>query len=137
MNDDATPSSGSDHGAEEQELCVQCMTGNRPGSHFCRNCGAPLSSYAATGPFESLFAEGHLYRRAAEQPQRLIVVVGIWVIFGLAAAGGTLMAVMTWDTGNPFELLVGLGLTAVSVLLIWKTTKNYRNRPVVNPVEDG
>ena len=61
----------------EEELCMRCMAANIPGSHFCRPCGAPMSSYAATGPYESLFAEGHLYGTAAEQPRRLVVVLGM------------------------------------------------------------
>jgi len=114
--------------AGEQELCTQCMTGNPPGLHFCRNCGAPLSSYAATGPFESLFAEGHVYRRAAEQPQRFIVVLGIWLIFGFTALAGATIVFMGWNVGNRLGVLAGLVMLAISVFLIGKTTRNYRNR---------
>ena len=89
----------------EQELCIECMAGNRPGSHFCCKCGAPLTSYAATGPFESLFAEGHIYRKATDRPHRFIIVLGIWLIFGTMTSAG-----------------------ANSVVLIAKTTHNYRKR---------
>src|SRR3954464_10914584 len=56
--------------AEEKQLCANCMFPNYPEAHFCAKCGAPLSSYASTGPFESLFAEGHVYRQATEQPRK-------------------------------------------------------------------
>lgn len=125
------------HEAGEQELCTQCMTGNPPGSHFCAECGAPLSSYAATGPFESLFAEGHLYRRATERPQRIIVVFGIWLIFGLMTLAGVMIALMSWDMGLWFGVLAGLGLLTVSLLLIGKTTKNYRNRSLTTSQDNG
>ena len=115
---------------EEKELCTQCMTDNHPGSPFCQSCGAPLSSYAATAPFESLFAEGHVYRRAAEQPQRLIVVLGMWVIFGMTALGGVTITVMSWEMDSLFGVLTGIGLLAISLFLIGKTTKNYLHRPV-------
>lgn len=111
----------------EHELCIQCMTANAPGSHFCRRCGAPLSSFAATGPFEALFAEGHLYRRAAEQPRRLIVVVGIWLIFGFVGSTGALMAFTGWETGGRFGVVTGIALLVFSVVLIGKTTLNFRN----------
>lgn len=123
MNEDSTPVP--DSAQEEEELCTQCMTGNRPGTHFCSKCGAPLSSYAATGPFESLFAEGHLYRRAAEQPQRLVVVLGIWLIFGIMAAGGALLLATSWNPVNYPGVLTGIGMLAISVALIAKTTRNY------------
>src|SRR3954464_15103851 len=71
--------------AEEKQLCANCMFPNYPEAHFCAKCGAPLSSYASTGPFESLFAEGHIYRQATEQPRKLVVVFGIWLIFGIPA----------------------------------------------------
>src|SRR3954451_837470 len=67
--------------SEEKQLCLSCMAPNEPTAHFCAKCGAPLSSYASTGPFESLFSEGAVYRQAAERPRSFIVVLGIWLIF--------------------------------------------------------
>jgi hypothetical protein len=128
MSADTNGTSEGAQAIEEQELCTQCMTGNRPGTNFCRKCGAPLSSYAATGPFESLFAEGHVYRRAAEQPQRLIVVLGMWSIFGIMALAGATIAATGWDLGYRFGVPFGVGLLFVSLFLIAKTTKNYRKR---------
>lgn len=49
---------------EESEICISCVHTNSPGTHFCEHCRTPLSSYAATGPFECLFAEGDLWRKA-------------------------------------------------------------------------
>lgn len=118
----------------EQELCIQCLTGNRPGATFCRTCGAPLSSFASTGPFERLFAEGHVYRRATESPRRLMVVLGMWVIFGGMALLGAVMVAMGWEEGDRLGILPGLGLAILSVIIIAKTTANYcgRNRSTGN-----
>ncbi len=113
---------------EEHELCTQCLTGNQPGSDFCCKCGAPLSAYAAIGPFERLFAEGHVYRRASEQPQRLIVVVGMWIIFGGMALGGAAVAAMGFESGDAVSILPGLALLTFSAVIITKTTRNYRRR---------
>lgn len=128
MSDDLYPNPDVVQRTVEHELCIQCMTDNRPGSHFCRQCGSPLSSYAATGPFERLFAEGHLYRRATEQPQRLIVVLGVWVIFGAMSLAGIAIITENRNTGNHLGILAGIGLLLVSASLVAKTTKNYRNR---------
>jgi len=100
------------------------MFPNDPSAHFCKKCGAPLSSYASTAPFEHIFAEGHAYRQAAEQPRRLIVVLGIWVIFGTTATAG--IAFIALGKGGGFvRLLIGTCLIAVSLTMIWKTTRNY------------
>ena len=109
---------------DEKQLCVSCVFPNDPEAHFCVKCGAPLSSYAATGPFERIFAEGHVYRQAAERPRSLIVVVGIWVIFGAMALTGVVLVAA--GRGSGFVLLViGALLLVFSIVMIAKTTRNY------------
>jgi hypothetical protein len=83
-----------------------------------------LTSYAATGPFESLFAEGHVYRQAAERPRSFIVVLGIWIIFGAIALTGVVMVAVGRDSGFGF-VLVGALMLAVSLVMIVKTTRNF------------
>jgi len=113
--------------ANEQQLCVSCLTPNDPAAHFCLKCGAPLSSYASTGPFESLFAEGSVYRSAAERPQKLIVVLGIWLIFGMMTLAGVLLIVTGRATGLVYSIGGGIML-AIAPVMIWKTTRNYLAR---------
>lgn len=122
--------------ADEKQLCLSCVFPNEPSAHFCSKCGAPLSSYAATGPFEQLFAEGHIYRQAAERPRRLIVVLGIWLIFGMMGLTGFGVALAGRDMGFGFRALGGL-MMAVSVVLVWKTTRNYLTRSKVDVEHDG
>jgi ribosomal protein L40E len=120
----------------EQQLCISCVAPNDPKAHFCGKCGAPLTSYAATAPFEHLFAEGHVYRQAAERPQRLIVVLGIWLIFGGLALTGIGLLVMSRELGGKY-LIGGMFMSAISGAIIWKTTRNYLNRnSKISPVED-
>jgi hypothetical protein len=107
---------------EEKQLCVSCVFPNDPEAHFCAKCGAPLSSYAATGPFERIFAEGHVYRQAVERPRRLIVVIGIWMIFG--PIGLTAVLLVASD-GGPALVLLAILMLAVSLAMIGKTTRNY------------
>jgi hypothetical protein len=111
--------------SDEKQLCLNCLFPNEAASHFCVECGAPLTSYAATGPFEHLFAEGHAYRQAAERPRKLIVVLGIWLVFGMMGlAGATLLA-----NALALEFFGGAFFLLVSSAIIWKTTYNYLNRP--------
>ena len=110
----------------ERELCRTCLEPNEPGATFCKDCGAPLSSYAATGPFETLLTEGHLYRQAAEHPQKLIVVLGMWVIFGFTAvAGVAAFSVNLPRSGSVGAEILGLGMFGISCAILWRTTRNY------------
>ena len=112
---------------EENELCLGCMFPNDPASHFCAKCGAPMTSYAATGPFESLFAEGHAYRQAAEQPRSVIVVLGVWLLFGLMACGSLVMLIAGRDV-EIGQKVFSSAMFVFSVVLIWRTTWNYLAR---------
>lgn len=112
----------------EQQVCPGCVTLNDPDAHFCIKCGAPLSSYAATAPFESLFAQGHVYRQASEQPRNWIMVAGIWLIFGGLALVGLSLIVWGRESQSPVMTVGGaLAFTAAAVL-IFKTTRNYLAR---------
>jgi hypothetical protein len=74
---------------QELEVCISCLKTNVPGTHFCGHCGTPLTSYAATAPFESIFAEGDLWRKAVSQgrwsrPVRFLIIgFLIFMILGL------------------------------------------------------
>ena len=121
---DPEPSNPLPNPGAEKQLCVSCMFPNEPQAHFCTKCGAPLTSYAATGPFESMFAEGHVYRQAAERPHRFIVVLGIWLIFAAIAFIGVVMI----QAGVRFMfgfVVVGAILISLSLMMIVKTTRNY------------
>jgi hypothetical protein len=118
--------------SEEKQLCIRCMMPNDPAAHFCAECRAPLSSYASTGPFESLFAEGAVYHEAAARPRRLIVVAGVWLIFGPAIFTGLAIvfgASFKWYNApvalTYFGVPGGMAIIAISGAMIWKTTKNF------------
>jgi len=114
--------------SDEKQLCTSCTTPNEPNANFCIKCGAPLSSYANIAPFERLFAEGFIYRQAAENPRKLIVVLGIWFIFGLMALGGMLVIGLSQGSGSGstiISVLIGSAMTLFSLVMIWKCTQNY------------
>ena len=49
---------------QETETCFSCLGTNTPGTHFCKHCGTPLTSYATIGPIEHCFAFGDFIRKA-------------------------------------------------------------------------
>ncbi len=83
-----------------------------------------MTSYSTTGPMEQLFAEGHAYRQAAEQPRRFIVLLGIWMIFGTSAFLGVAWAEYGAAT-NLVWLILGTVTSVLSVVMIVKTTRSY------------
>jgi hypothetical protein len=110
--------------SDQKQLCLSCLAANEVSANFCAKCGAPLTSYASTGPFESLFAGGAVYRQAATHPRKLIVVVGVWLIFGTVILSG--LTVLNGPlAGKYFGAAGGLVMIAVSGAMIWKTTRNY------------
>ena len=80
------------------------------------------------GPYESIFAEGFIYRQAAERPRSLIVVLGIWIIFGVMAA----VSVVFLFTGDVVMIVMGAFALPVSLIMLWKTTKNYLTRKKID-----
>jgi len=91
-----------------------------------------MTSYASTGPFEHLFAEGYVYRQAVGRPRRPIVIIGVWMIFGpMAAIGAFLLA--TSRQGGISDILLGASILIISILVIWRATRQYlvRRQPGV------
>lgn len=124
----------SDPEPEEKQLCTSCGAPNVPSAHFCARCGAPLSSYACMGPFESIFAEGFIYRQAVERPRSLIVVIGMWLLFGTMAVAGAITIAMQ---AGIISDLIGAGIAAVSAIMLWKTTRNYLRRKEIDRKSDA
>lgn len=109
--------------AGEKQLCLSCTARNEPEAHFCAECGAPLTSYASTAPFERIFAEGSVYRKATDSPQSFIVVFGVWLICLPLAVGGLIL--LFSPVGGLFLSLISVLLICFSVTFIWKSTRNY------------
>ncbi len=106
----------------DKQLCLGCLAPNSSLANFCGDCGAPLTGYAATGPFERVLAEGHLYREAIQRPRSWIVVAGVWLLFAPMAGAG-ILAVLTMPQ-KP-DMVWGGFLTAFSVVVLWKTTRRF------------
>ena len=124
MKTEPHPTSENTADAEGSPLCLGCLTPNHSSANFCVKCGAPMTSYAASGPFECLFAEGHVYRQAAEKPKNLVVVLGVWLIFGVMGLGGLFIAIVGSSSGVS-SVLLGAFLFLISLAMIWRSTRSY------------
>lgn len=116
--------------SEGKQLCKSCAALNDPDADFCIKCGAPLSAYSTMGPYETILAQGFIYREAAERPRRFIVVLGIWLIFLPQAIGGVVMIgvdpSLYWDIISGAMIFISLGI-------IGRSTSNYFAHRRPNP----
>jgi hypothetical protein len=117
----------------ERVLCPKCLLSNTPSAAFCADCGAPIGMVSTVDPMQLIQAEGFAYRSAVDGPPKLIVLLGMWVIFGPMLIAG------------PFVLFEGpvrssetLTLTLValaSAVVLYRTTRNYyvKSRSSIQP----
>jgi hypothetical protein len=96
---------------DEQIACPHCLTINHPLSYFCITCMTPLTSHAAIDPIYRIFAQGNTYQKAAAKPANFLVVLGMWLIFGLQ------IPFMLWGF---FGSLSGTDVTQGAYLISYK-----------------
>jgi hypothetical protein len=127
-------------------LCPRCLEPIPLGANFCNRCSTPLTFHAATGPYESVFAEGFAYREAANNPRKPIILIGMWLLWGpgflvsLCMFGFALVTCQ--EARNIFEALAMLLVTGAclwfTATLLFRTTKNYyRIRDESEPEEEA
>jgi len=115
----------------DRVLCPSCLTENVDGEPFCKKCGAPIGFGATYGPYESVLAQGHALRQAAEGRPKLVILLGTWLLFGPVVAIG--LAAISFimfspEPGNtPDAIFVGLfgSLTALNIAILYRVTKNH------------
>ena len=125
-NEAAPPTTEAPEGGD-RIVCPGCLTEQNEGPHFCVACGAPLTAFAAVGPFERIHAQGYAYRRATSGPTSLIVVIGMWLICfpSIIAATAVITTLPAAGTiGILSMMLVGIFCAAYGTLL-YRVTKNY------------
>jgi len=135
-----------------QPLCPRCLEPLPAGVDFCPKCQVSLTVKATTDPYQGLLSERFAYREAAENPQKAIVVIGMWLLWGPRLLIGTAleMGFVVASVGALFEILIEDELTIAAVLetvvvfalaavclgfgllvsgkLLYKTTRNYFRR---------
>lgn len=114
--------------------CPSCQAFNKPFAAFCEQCRTPLGATATLDPMNVIQAEGHLFRRALEGRPKLIVLLGVWVIFfpTLAVSGFSAVSLIIVRRG-PSDFVffwVSIGLAFLSALILYRITLNYLTLPL-------
>ena len=96
-----------------------------------------MTSYSGLGPYEQLFAEAQARQRAGEQPRKLIVVLGTWLLLSMEVLCVAGVLFIGLDMAWPYVLVCTFGILLFSLVMILKTTRSYFNRPRVDEERDS
>ena len=113
---------------KDKALCPNCLTANDPKADFCHKCATPMSTHATIDPIASIWARGDTWRKAVERPTKLIVLLGMWAIFGIPMLVYLFLIATIRNIVSPHPVIVFGTLTALIVLhaaILLKATKNY------------
>ncbi|MCL4177492.1 MAG: hypothetical protein KJ072_07065 [Verrucomicrobia bacterium] len=66
--------------------------------------------------------------RGSEPPQKLVIVVGVWLIFGTTALAAIAAVFFYWEIGKPLAAIVSLGIALFSALVTAQATRSFRRR---------
>jgi hypothetical protein len=121
-------------------VCPHCMASNRSRRHFCHSCGTPLTDLAVTDPIGQIYSESDTYRKAADNANRPIVLIGMWLILGpifLSCVAMAIVMTVEWikgpvgpiDVMTVFAIVVGIGMIGgmgtISGILLFRTTRSF------------
>jgi hypothetical protein len=139
------------HGQYDDRLiCPHCARPIGRFDHFCPHCGGPVTAHASIDPLGQVYSAGHGYRRATSGRPTFLVLLGMWLIFGLqipvllflaasvlsdiispgytyeSGSDGTVALVSEGRLVDILKLLLVLGLLALYSAILWKVTARYR-----------
>ncbi|WP_131990057.1 zinc finger Ran-binding domain-containing protein [Chthoniobacter flavus] len=107
----------------EGVVCPKCLFSNSATAAFCAACGAPIGMVANVDPLQHIYAEGFGYRSAVDGPPKLIILIGMWLLFGPLAVGAVSMII-----AGGRELLSTIPWIAMflcSIAVLYRVTRNY------------
>ena len=114
----------------EAALCISCLFPNLPDSHWCKRCGAPMSSMVGFLMPDAAQAVGFVFRRAVETPANFAVVCGIWLLYFPGFLLNALVLLRIFDSGigglpglAHFWLAIACG--AICASMLYRVTRNY------------
>jgi hypothetical protein len=109
--------------------CPLCQAVNPRFEAFCRNCGAPIGETATLDPLNLIRSENQLYQKAIEGRPKLIVLIGVWILFSpilLVCLPGSIYLILDHSSSVGFMgFWFGIILSVVAVIMLYRTTKNY------------
>src|SRR5215831_8300147 len=119
-------------------VCPACGRPAEPGQHICDRCGAPMTPYANVDPVMGIMARGFAAHKATTDPQKPIVVIGMWLWMLPMFLGGMFMVsvgigmLSEGVTERQWFGLIGIPIIALGLLMVWigggillKTTLRY------------
>lgn len=120
-----------DHREEEGIVCPACAAFIGINEVFCPSCRAPISLLSNTDPLQRIQTEGFLYGKAVESKPKLIVLIGVWMLFLPAAFICAMWALLVFSEGIGSGAVgfmffwVAIAATLFFLLIIYRVTKNY------------
>ena len=124
-------------------VCPACGRPAEPGQHICDRCGAPMTPYANVDPVMGIMARGFAAHKATTDPQKPIVVIGMWLwmvpmfIFGLMLIGTAIGIFIEQSFNKSWVALIGIPVALVGAVMVWiaagilwKTTLRYVEKTV-------
>lgn len=121
--------------AEETLICPSCLQSISARQHFCEQCNAPLTSFAATDPIARIRTEAEVVRRAFQHPH-LLGLWGVWLIFGPITVATMAYSVLGFRQMFPLRTtsefiiaavyaVMSLGWIALFGAILWRMTHRY------------
>jgi hypothetical protein len=121
-------------GGAEDIVCPGCGDAADASSDFCATCGAPLGRFTTLDPMKAIDAQGWLFRRSARARIRPIVLVGMWTLLGVPAAGLGVAAFLHPRQIPTAPFLTSAAVSVLYLLVLVRVTRNFmRNRPGPGP----
>ena len=118
--------------------CPGCQALNGRWETVCDECGAPVGNTAVVDQNPTITAQSVLLPKPLTSRLRLIVLIGIWIIFLPAFLSNTYAAIL-WATHHHRRLAEfiffwgAVGLAFLSLVMLYWATKKY----VVSRKNDG
>jgi ABC-type glucose/galactose transport system permease subunit len=106
----------------EKILCPSCMSENTPQEIFCSNCNMPIGQSATIDPVASAISEGLSISDAVREPGKLIIVIGMWIFYGVPIIAYLITIIGTLDIST---FIIFGGLIVFCLILPILTTRNF------------
>lgn len=120
---------------EEGSVCPSCAAFIGINEVFCPECHAPISLLAGTDPLQSIRAEAFVYGKVVNSRPKSLILIGVWALCVPWALICGLYSFTMFSEGMGSGLAgfilfwIGIALTLIPIVLIFKVTRNYMKLP--------
>jgi hypothetical protein len=120
---------------EEGTVCPSCAAFIGVNEVFCPQCHAPISLLSGTDPLQSIRAEAFVYSKVVDSRPKRVVLIGVWALGVPWALIGGLYSYTMLEEGMGSGMAgfiyfwIGIAMTLIPIVLIFKVTRNYIKLP--------